>query len=95
MSWSPLALALALEYEHIFQPLQYFEPGIVIADVHVPSLKEACVWLDAYVRQNPDCGAVIIDVGLFDAGLMVSVFPDIPEVDRRMSDIRHKSVIVI
>ncbi|QFT59053.1 hypothetical protein FIU94_09470 [Sulfitobacter sp. THAF37] len=95
MPWSPLALALALKYEHIFQPLQYFEPGIVIADVQVPSLNEACVWLDEYVRGKPECGAVIIDVGLFEAGLMVSVFPDIPEADWRMSDIRQKSVIII
>lgn len=93
MSWNLFALALSLKYEHVFQPLQFFEPGILINDLHVPSLEEACVWLDAYVCQNPECGAVIIDVSVIGGSLTVSVFPDIAEVDRRMYDIRQKSII--
>lgn len=95
MSWNPLALALALQYEHVFQPLEYFETGILIEDAHAPSLEEACVWLDVYVGQNPESGVVIIDVSVIDGSLMISAFPDIDAVDRRMSEIRHKSVIVI
>ncbi|WP_116133281.1 hypothetical protein [Tropicimonas sp. IMCC34043] len=95
MSWSPLALALARQYEHVFQPLRYFESGILIADAHVPSLKEACIWLDAYVRENPESGVVIIDVSAVGGSLTISVFPDIAEVDRQMYEIRQKSIIVI
>lgn len=95
MPWNPFALALALQYEHVFQPLEYFEEGILIDDLHVPSLRDACVWLDAYIRENPESGIVIIDVSVVGGSLTISAFPDIAEVDRQMYDIRQKSIIII
>lgn len=94
MSWNPFALALALQYEHVFQPLKYFDAGIQIDDLHVPSLKEACVWLDAYLRENTESGVVIIDVSVVGGSLTISAFPDIDAVDRMMYEIRHKSIII-
>lgn len=83
------------EYERIFQPLEYFGAGILIDDLHVPSLKEACVWLDSYIQKNPESGVVIIDISVVGGSLAISAFPDISEVDRQMYDIRQKSIIII
>lgn len=84
MSWTPAALATALHYEHVFQPLECFIPGVEIPDQHSPTLEQACAWLDSYNHRNPDSEIQIVDVSELDGELCVSVFSYVEIVDLKM-----------
>ncbi len=91
MSWTPAALSIALRYEYVFQPLEYFHPGIKISDRYAPTLEKACAWLHRYNLLHPGSEIQIVDVSVINGELCISVFPDVELVDLEMMRIRQKS----